>query len=156
MTTTEQNTAAAEDAQQEHQEDAPATDADQQEHQEADEGEEKSKPAREAAKYRRQLRDTEAERDELRDQLTTARREIVAESIRRSGSGVDPALVWELGHTPDELMGSDGTVDQQAVKTLTGTLAERFGLNSSVDPVQAAAANPAPPEKETPQLFRNS
>lgn len=31
------------------------------------------KPSREAAKYRRQLREVEAERDQLREQLTTAR-----------------------------------------------------------------------------------
>src|SRR5690606_14650331 len=67
---------------------------------------------REAAKYRRQLREVEAERDELRQALTTARATILAGIADRS---VAPGVSAELFPDPDAYFSADGTVNRAAL-----------------------------------------
>lgn len=83
-------------------------------------------PAREAAKYRRRLRDTEAERDQLRGQLETMRK---AEAERIAAATVkNPAGIWAAGATVADMLDQDGNVDPEKVKAATVEAAEALGL----------------------------
>jgi hypothetical protein len=69
---------------------------------------EERSPNREAANYRRRLRQTEAERDALRTQLDAVQR---AEVERRAvESFQDPTDLWSVT-TVDQLRGDDGLID---------------------------------------------
>jgi hypothetical protein len=105
----------------------PALEAPQGDEQAAHEQEDQStdKGSREAAKYRRQLRDVEAERDLLQTSLDSMRRQHVE------------AIIQEVGYTPEavllsikmsELLAEDGTIDADLVKTITRETATRLGL----------------------------
>jgi hypothetical protein len=77
---------------------------------------------REAAKYRRRLRDAEAERDGLREQLTAVRRQAAEDA-----SGLaKPASLWLAGVEVDSLFDAAGRLDPvrltEAVKTATAAL----------------------------------
>src|SRR5699024_3893613 len=68
----------------------------------------------EAAKYRTQLREAEAERDTLRQQITAMR---TAEIERLAGQHIaKPDALWRTGTTIDELLTEDGTIDAAAVE----------------------------------------
>lgn len=77
----------------------------------------------EAAKYRRALRDTEAQRDALADRLAGYQRReceaVVAEILDV------PADLWDVaGLNPAEFYADDGTVDEDKVRFAAGTLAQ--------------------------------
>lgn len=79
------------------------------------------KPGREAAKYRRQLREVEAERDQLREVVSSYQRAAVEASAAKQLAA--PSLLWESGKlAPADLVGDDGQPDsakvEQAVKDL--------------------------------------
>ncbi|MEU7764355.1 hypothetical protein AB0B25_04450 [Nocardia sp. NPDC049190] len=78
---------------------------------------------REAAKYRRQLRDTEAERDSLRERVTTYERAEVERLV--ADHLADPADLWVSGVELDALRGKDGAIDQDKVKTAVAELLEQ-------------------------------
>lgn len=83
-----------------------------------------TKPGREAAKYRRALRETEAERDTLREQLTTLRRQAVEDA-----SGLSkPAGLWAAGVDADALFTEAGTLDRDALRTAVTDAADQLGL----------------------------
>ncbi|WP_127783258.1 hypothetical protein [Rhodococcus sp. X156] len=84
---------------------------------------EEAKPGREAARYRRQLREAEAERDALRDQLTAAHKQIVEDAAGLT----KPAALWAAGITVDELF-TDGHLDTDALTTAVTTAADALGL----------------------------
>lgn len=80
-------------------------------------------PGREAAKYRRQLRDTEAQRDALAARLETAhRREVdrmLSEGVLNPATGKQvslaiPDALW-LVTSMDKLLDADGNLDPVAV-----------------------------------------
>lgn len=78
-------------------------------------------PNREAAKYRRQLREAEAERDQLRSQVETMQ---TAEVERRVSDALEtPSDVWLAGVNLADVLGDDGHVDEskldQAVLQVT-------------------------------------
>lgn len=83
---------------------------------EHDQAEPTDRPGREAAKYRRQLREVQAEAEQLRSQLEVMRRR---EAERLAVLPVGPATMglhdgrdlWLSGIEPDALVGDDGTVD---------------------------------------------
>lgn len=79
----------------------------------------------EAAKYRRQLREAEAERDQLRANVETLRRRdaegMVAETL------ASPKLLWALGATPADLIGDDGTVDAGKVRAVADAVLAEYG-----------------------------
>lgn len=111
----------------------------------------KSKAARDAAKYRTQLREVEAERDTLADQLTTARRHIADQAIEAAGTGVTPALVWELGTDVAAMFNDDGTLNQQTVTSTVQDIATRYnihGPNEQPNPAQAHGQPPASNDNE--------
>ncbi|RVW01320.1 hypothetical protein [Rhodococcus xishaensis] len=66
----------------------------------------------EAARYRRQLRDTEAERDTLRDRVTAYERR---EAEQLAVELADPRDLWVAGIDLDDLRGDNGTIDYAKV-----------------------------------------
>ena len=81
---------------------------------------------KEAARYRRQLREAEAERDQLRTQLDAVRRAEVDRLI--AAQGVQPAAVWAHGATLEALLRDDGTVDPQRVDAAVTATRDAFGI----------------------------
>lgn len=83
---------------------------------------------KEAASYRQRLRDTEAERDLLRDRLTEARRSLLkaAKPVRRRirEDAVEDALAELDAQQVNDLFGGDG-VDEQALDKLVAEILER-------------------------------
>lgn len=90
------------------------------------------KPGREAAKYRRQLREAEAERDELRTQLEALRRAEVDRLVTEAK--LKPAAVWAAGTELGNLLAQDGTVDPAKVGAAVAATREALGIS----PVPAA------------------
>ncbi|RFS86801.1 hypothetical protein D0T12_00455 [Actinomadura spongiicola] len=83
--------------------------------------------SREAARYRTQLRETEAERDQLRERVATmqraeAERIAVTPGRARLNDGAD---LWAFGVELEELLGDDGQVDQRKVQNAIGDLIRR-------------------------------
>jgi hypothetical protein len=76
--------------------------------------------SREAAGYRRRLRETETERDQLRTRLESYERAEVERLAGDAGLQV-PGDVWQFGATLDTLRGEDGGIDADNV---TGLVAE--------------------------------
>ena len=84
------------------------------------------KPSREAAKYRKALRDTEAQRDVLAEQVTALQR---AEVERLASAKLaKPAGVWSAGATVDELLDDDGNVDPAKVDEAVAAAIATNGL----------------------------
>jgi hypothetical protein len=73
--------------------------------------------SREAASYRRRLRETEGERDDLRGRLEGYEREHVERIAGDAGLQV-PSDVWTFGASLDTLRGDDGAIDSDAVNGL--------------------------------------
>jgi len=76
--------------------------------------------SREAARYRTQLREVEAQRDQLREQLDRHQRIEVERLAGGAGLAVG-ADVWTFGATLDTLRGEDGSIDAE---TVTGLVRE--------------------------------
>lgn len=88
--------------------------------------------SREAASYRRQLRDTQAERDSLSEQLQRVQR---AEIERLAGAArlAQPSDLWTFGGDLSALVQADGLIDAEAVAGLVeGILKARPGLQAPV------------------------
>ena len=88
--------------------------------------------SREAASYRRQLRDTQAERDSLSEQLQRVQR---AEIERLAGAArlAQPSDLWTFGGDLSALCREDGLIDAEAVAGLVeGILKARPGLQAPV------------------------
>jgi hypothetical protein len=82
----------------------------------ADATDDSGKLRKEAARYRRSLRDTEAERDSLRDRLTTLQRAEV-ERIATADDGLARADdLWLSGLDLASLLDDDGNVDAGKVR----------------------------------------
>lgn len=87
---------------------------------------EDSRSGNEAAKYRRQLRDTEAERDALQEQVGALRKTIadtaLGELLER------PEGFWATGATPESFFTEEGTLDLDALKNAVSEASTTFGL----------------------------
>lgn len=119
--------------------DAPNTDppAEQTDHDE-------DRPGREAAKYRRQLRETEAERDTLRGRLESFQR---TEVERIAGATIThPAGLWAAGVELSGLLTDEGMVDPGKVGEATRQAADALGLTRRPPPgyVAREGSNPGP------------
>lgn len=87
-------------------------------------------PGREAAKYRRRLRDAEAERDQLAEQIVAWQR---AEVERQAtAGGLKPAALWASGTELAGLLGDDGTVDESKVSAAISGARESLGIPKPV------------------------
>jgi hypothetical protein len=86
--------------------------------------------SREAASYRRRLREAEGERDQLRTRLEGYERAEV-ERIAGDARLQVPGDVWTFGATLDTLRGEDGGIDPEAVSGLVGEIVkDRPGLQA--------------------------
>ena len=86
--------------------------------------------SREAARYRTQLREAEAERDSLREQLDRHQRTEVERLATQQGLAV-ASDIWQFGATLDTLRGEDGSIDGEVVTGLVGDiLKSRPGLSA--------------------------
>lgn len=84
----------------------------------------------EAAKYRRQLRDTERERDTLRERVTALQR---AEVERMAGDTLaKPAGLWTSGVELEALLDESGNIDPEKVTEAVEAAVETVGLAKRV------------------------
>lgn len=100
----------------------------------ADSADEAEPRNREAAKWRRRLRDLEAEVTAEREQWTAERGHLAARlellhraEVERQAASVlaDPADVWRDGTTLDQLLDSDGNLDPHKVTDTVKALAAK-------------------------------
>jgi len=103
------------------------------------------KAAREAAKYRRRLREVEAERDRLAEQVEALQRAEI-ERLSYAEHRVKGAAIWAGGYQVADLIGDDGRPDESKVAAAAKDVAERFGIN----PLGGGVYVPA--EGRTPDL----
>lgn len=86
----------------------------------------------EAARYRRQLREVERERDQLRETLNARLRQ-EAERVAQTADGpafrglVDGADLWNFGTELDQLLADDGLVDPAKVQEAAQRLSVEHG-----------------------------
>ncbi|MCZ0727961.1 hypothetical protein [Mycolicibacterium iranicum] len=81
---------------------------------------------KEAARYRRRLRDVEAERDTLKATVAALQR---AEVDRLAAdAGLRPAALWANGVEVGELLAEDGTVNADAVAAAVAVARETLGI----------------------------
>lgn len=89
-----------------------------------DQGEETG--SKEAARYRRKLRDTEAERDALAARLDTLQR---AEAERLAAAElIKPVALWAGGAELADLLDADGNVDPEKVKACAYAVRVDLGI----------------------------
>lgn len=93
---------------------------------EPDDSEGDDRPSREAAKYRRRLRDAETERDQLAQRLEAIQRAEVERLA--TAARMKPAAVWASGAELADLLTEDGAVDEQKVSDAITAAREAFGL----------------------------
>ena len=82
--------------------------------------------SREAAKYRKQLRTAEAERDQLRTGLDNLRRAEVGRQAE--AAGIKTAALWASGATLENLLGEDGTPDNARILEAVAVARDQLGL----------------------------
>lgn len=94
---------------------------------------ESGEDGREAAKYRRRLREVEAERDALVSRAEAAQRTLV-EHLARSQGRIKPEALWASGVSLEALAGEDGNVDPVKVVQACDQAAALLGLSRSPKP----------------------
>lgn len=85
------------------------------------------RPEREAAKYRRQLRDVETERDNLTARVETLTRTLVEAALPK---GMPAKGFWAVGPAPTDLLDEDGHVDQGALDSAVAQAETDLGINN--------------------------
>lgn len=93
---------------------------------------------REAAKYRRQLRDAEAQRDQLAARLQTMQRteveRLVADQLAK------PAALWAAGVQLADLVNEAGDIDPAKVAIAVTAAIDALGLSRGADPTFTTGA----------------
>lgn len=84
------------------------------------------RPGREAARYRRQLRETEAERDTLRASLDALRQATAEDAL--AAHLTRPAALWLTGATAGEFYTEDGVLDRQRLADAAQAAVRDHGL----------------------------
>lgn len=103
------------------------------------------KAAREAAKYRRRLREVEAERDRLAEQVEALQRAEI-ERLSYTEHRVKGAAIWAGGYTVSDLIGEDGRPDETKVAAAAKDVAERFGIDQRGGGVYVPSEGKTPPD----------
>src|SRR5690606_16873784 len=85
------------------------------------------KAAREAAKYRRRLREVEAERDRLAGQVEALQRGEIAR-LAYENYNVKGEALWAAGYTVADLVDEGGRPDEAKVREAANATAEKFGI----------------------------
>jgi hypothetical protein len=107
-------------------------------------------PSREAASYRRRLRETEGERDTLRERVNGyERRE--AEGIARSLGAAVPGDLWTLVSL-DDFRNEDGVLDEELVRERVGTILNERPTWRLPAPDLGAGPRPGTEERREPGL----
>lgn len=102
-------------------------------------------PSGREARYRRRLRETEAERDRLAEQNTTLRRAMAEQLI--TAEGVKPQAVWAVTELPELCDDDDdGLPDRDKVKAAVQAARETLGVQPATGLyVPAEGRVPTPP-----------
>ncbi|MGV0746268.1 hypothetical protein [Mycolicibacterium sp. XJ870] len=82
-------------------------------------------PNQEAAKYRKRLRETEAERDQLAERVEALQRQQIDAQVL--AAGVKPAALWKTAELT-ELLAEDGTVSADLVAAAIATARDELGI----------------------------
>lgn len=119
-----------------HQDDGQQTDPapadDEHDDQDQDGDEDTTDPAkREAIKYRRRLRETEAERDALAERVAGLTRTIVSDVV---AGQISPEAFFLAGHEPADFMNDDGTVRRDELDAAVSEVSRRLELRSRDHP----------------------
>ena len=85
-----------------------------------------SVPAREAAKWRGRLRQAEAERDSLAGKVEALQRTQIDAHV--TAPALKPAAVWASGAQLADLVGDDGTPDQEKIAAAVAAAREQLGI----------------------------
>lgn len=101
---------------------------------------------KEAAKYRRRLRDTEKERDALLEQVDALRRAAIDREVQQQR--VAPEGFWASGVTVDQLLDDDGNIDSQKITDAVKDAVTRLGLVRR-KPLHVAREGANPHPKDT-------
>ncbi len=110
-------------------------------------------PNREAAKYRRQLREVEAKRDKITATLEAAQRSRV-EAVAVS-QGITADALWAAGSQLDALLTADGQPDADAIAAAVQHTRDYFGI--TVKPATAAGLKSgAMAPQPTPDNWRDA
>lgn len=91
--------------------------------------EDDSKPGRDAARYRRQLREAEGQLDTLRGQVATLRRAAVATAIEHARVQGTVELLDAAGVNIDDLLDEAGAVDSGKVIAALDAAAKKMGVS---------------------------
>lgn len=91
----------------------------------------------EAAKYRRQLRDTETERDALSGTVEALRRQLVAGAMPPM-SKLSADALWNTGRNAAEFFGEDGQLDANELAAAVQEAHQALGVHFGPDPVPGA------------------
>lgn len=110
---------------------------------------------RDAARYRRELREATAESDELRAQLDADRRAII-DWRASSTTNVAPALLDAAGIDVAALLDDNGRIDIGKVDQFVATVEKKFHVAQEFKPNrgQGASASATPPSKTLADAFR--
>lgn len=111
-----------------------------------DEPDESTKAGREAAKYRRRLRETEAERNALTERVDSLRRS-VAEQIAATSGMSKPEALWIGDVAVEDMLDADGNVDRDRVLAACDDVAARFGIRRRPRPNPAQLETPEDPPR---------
>lgn len=117
---------------------------------EPDEATPQSKAGREAAKYRRQLRDTETERDGLKSQVEVLQRGMIETQL---GPRLNADVFWRIGPALEALLSDDGTIDTEAVAQAVTDAGREIGLHASP---RASAQGRGVSEAREPSSFASA
>lgn len=82
-------------------------------------------PNAEAARWRKKLREAEADRDRLAEQVEALQRQQIEALV--TAAGVKPAAVWAISSL-DALVNDDGTVSAEAVTQAIDTARDQLGV----------------------------
>ena len=113
---------------------------------------------REAAKYRKQLRATEDERDNLATKLEALQRQTV-EQIATELRITNTESLWLTGLNLEELTNEDGTIDRELTTQTLTTHADTYGLHINPgtpkpDPTQGGTGKPISTDRWTAAMRR--
>lgn len=105
---------------------APAAAEGQQEQQDGQQDDGRGGGNKEAAKYRRQLREVEAERDGLATTVETLRRQVVATAMPTDR--IKPDALWATGRNAAEFFDEAGQLDAAKLSSITKETAAKLGV----------------------------
>ena len=103
------------------------------EHEQPDDEQPADRPGREAAKYRRQLRETETALEAARETATAAQRALV-EHLAQTAGRIRPAALWASGADLADLLDDSGNVDPGKVAQAADVAARDLGLTRTPRP----------------------